>query len=60
MPLTETLGLEGSMKNLNEKLAAVVDESKTKDDLVTKYARMAEEAIAGNCYLFSPFYDASH
>ncbi|CBI32383.3 unnamed protein product, partial [Vitis vinifera] len=47
MPLTETLGLEGSMKNLNEKLAAVVDESKTKDDLVTKYARMAEEAIAG-------------
>ncbi|RVW61226.1 Filament-like plant protein 7 [Vitis vinifera] len=37
----------GIHENLNEKLAAVVDESKTKDDLVTKYARMAEEAIAG-------------
>ena len=48
------------MKNLDEKSAAVVDESKTKDDLVAKYARMAEEAIAGNSYLFSPFYDASH
>lgn len=47
------------MEDLNEKFAAVVNESKTKDDLVAKYARMAEEAIAGNCCLFSPFYDAS-
>lgn len=46
--------------DLNEKLAAVVDESKTNDDLMAKYARMAEEAIAGNCYLSSPFYDHCH
>ncbi|XP_010263478.1 PREDICTED: filament-like plant protein 7 [Nelumbo nucifera] len=38
---------ERSLKNLNEKLSAALSECSTKDDLVTKHAKAAEDAIAG-------------
>ncbi|KAL5987712.1 hypothetical protein ACLOJK_035464 [Asimina triloba] len=39
--------MERSMKNLNERLSSALSECNAKDDLVTKHAKVAEEAIAG-------------
>ncbi|XP_043708739.1 filament-like plant protein 7 isoform X2 [Telopea speciosissima] len=39
--------LEISVKDLNEKLSLAITECNAKDDLVTKHAKVAEEAIAG-------------
>lgn len=41
--------LEISKKDLNEKLSSALSECNAKDDLVTKHAKVAEEAIAGYC-----------
>ncbi|XP_057963659.1 filament-like plant protein 7 [Malania oleifera] len=38
---------ERSVKNLNEKLASVICDCNAKDELVTKHAKMAQEAIGG-------------
>ncbi|XP_059652906.1 filament-like plant protein 7 [Cornus florida] len=47
VPTEKELCLENSVKNLNEKLASLTSECKAKDDLVAKYEKMAQEAIAG-------------
>ncbi|XP_058081931.1 filament-like plant protein 7 [Magnolia sinica] len=43
----KALEMERSMKILNEKLSSALIECNAKDDLVTKHAKVAEEAIAG-------------
>uniref|UniRef100_A0A5B7ASS7 Putative filament-like plant protein 7 isoform X1 n=1 Tax=Davidia involucrata TaxID=16924 RepID=A0A5B7ASS7_DAVIN len=47
IPTEKEADLERSVKNLNEKLASVLHECSTKDDLVAKHAKTAEEATAG-------------
>lgn len=42
--------LEESVRSLDEKLASALDECNAKDELVIKFTKMAEEAMAGdNC-----------
>ncbi|KAJ8490993.1 hypothetical protein OPV22_012714 [Ensete ventricosum] len=43
----KALELERSLEDLNEQLSSVRTESNTKDDLLAKQAKVAEEAIAG-------------
>ncbi|XP_019165340.1 PREDICTED: filament-like plant protein 7 isoform X2 [Ipomoea nil] len=40
--------LEESVRSLDEKLASALDECNAKDELVTKFTKMAEEAIAAH------------
>lgn len=42
--------LEESVRSLDEKLASALNECNAKDELITKFTKMAEEAMAGdNC-----------
>ncbi|KAJ4966559.1 hypothetical protein NE237_018408 [Protea cynaroides] len=45
--MEKAVDLELSVKNLNEKLSLALSECNAKDDLVTKHAKVVEEAIAG-------------
>lgn len=40
--------MEKELKTLNDKLSSAVSECDTKDELVKKHAKMAQEAIKGN------------
>lgn len=44
--------MEGDLKILNEKLSSAISECNTKDELLRKHEKMAQEAIAGHSPLF--------
>lgn len=45
--LTEKAKLEGDLKILNEKFSSALSECNTKDEILRKHEKMAQEAIAG-------------
>lgn len=47
LPTAKAVGSERSMKNLNEKLASVIFECHPKDELMSKQAKLVQEAGAG-------------
>lgn len=49
----QVVNLEDQVKALEEKLSAVYSELNNKDDLVKQHAKVAEEAISGNTYIYT-------
>lgn len=49
---TDKAELEKELIHLTDKLSSVLSECNTKDELVKKHEKMAQEAMAGNAFPF--------
>ena len=55
----QVVNLEDQVKALEEKLSAVYSELNNKDNLVKQHAKVAEEAVSGNTYIYTNVHNST-